>query len=327
MHMNYNHKYTSADLAGVVNLAWPVRVQMEDKDTPTPYKETNLKKEIMNLQRRDGNKFIEGVIPVRQGRNRGMVTVLYHNNDTNQAYVDSFAAVFPSFMFQYLRRIRKYSRECVIAIMQGFADELRMSAMDSKWDGKNFCVRTLRSLSSNNFIKEMTKLDLVEIPEELRAEMKKGTGAKGGMTFDDAAMDRVAEAMRFDNKEGCDLTGVNEGPSRVGDASQTTNGRSTNRSVTTEQVQRDLDQLRTDFGRLKQRLREISPEDPIFKETFYSDDPLEDMSLSSISTSASTELKELLKTTKKAILRLRARIGELEHGSPPPQWKRCPPFG
>ena len=40
-----------------------------------------------------------------------MPTIVFFNNDANQAYVDSFATVFNSFIFQYLLRVRKYSRK------------------------------------------------------------------------------------------------------------------------------------------------------------------------------------------------------------------------
>ena len=40
-------------------------------------------------------------------------------------------------------------------------------------------MTTLRSISSNGFIKKMAKLDLIEIPKELRQEMKPGSRAKG----------------------------------------------------------------------------------------------------------------------------------------------------
>ena len=128
--------------------------------------------------------------------------------------------------------------------------------------------------------------------------------------------------MRFNEDEGCALTGVDGQPSRVGDASQSSTGRGTFRSVTTQEVQRDLTRLRVDFNRLKLRLREISPSDPMFQETFMTDDPLESSSLSS---TASTDLKSLLKVTKTGILRLRSRIGEIEQGLPRLSGSAAPP--
>ena len=51
----------------------------------------------------------------------------------------------------------------------------------------------------------------------------------------------------------------------------------------------------------------------MFKETFFCNDPLHGMDLED---SASTERKTLYSLTKKNIIRLRARIAELEQGAP-----------
>ena len=86
--------------------------------------------------------------------------------------------------------------------------------------------------------------------------------------------------------------------------------------MTTEQVQQDISRFHTEFGRLTIELREISPDDTLFATPLFVDssDPMDDMSLNS---SASTELKNIMKATKKQVIQLRARLAELKHGSPP----------
>ena len=68
-------------------------------------------------------------------------------------------------------------------------------------------------------------------------------------------------------------------------------------------------------------LREKSPDDALFSLPFFLDDPMESMSLSS---SVSTELKNLFKITKTKVTQLRARLAELGQGSPPPSGSAGP---
>ena len=60
-----------------------------------------------------------------------MITLVFNNNDTNQAFVDSFSSCFSHFIFQYLLEVRKFSRRCALALMSAFSNEDKMAAMDS----------------------------------------------------------------------------------------------------------------------------------------------------------------------------------------------------
>ena len=315
LHMNFNHNYTSIELPGVVSLEWPARVQMKDKGLKKPYKKTCLKKELLNLARKDGKLFVNGVLPIKTGRSKGMITLVFYNDDASQAFVDSFAAQFAEFVYQYLSNVRQYSEKCVMTIMSAFADEDKLKAMDSKWDHENYRVKSLRATSTSNFIGEMGKLGLLDIPAALLADMKsrRPGGGANAPQFNSDAMDRVAAAMRFNDKEGCALTDVDGKASRYSDSTTVTNGQESNRSTTTNDVELNLTQLRTKFNRHKLILRDLSPEDPLFKETFFGNDPLHGMELED---SASAERKTLYSLTKKNIILLRARIAELEQGAP-----------
>ena len=119
--------------------------------------------------------------------------------------------------------------------------------------------------------------------------------------------------MQFNDKEGCALTGVDGNASRYLDTTTVTNEQESIRSTTTNDVELNLTQLRIDFNRHKIILRNMSLEDSLFKETFLGDDLLQGMDLED---SDSTERKTLYSLTKKNMVRLRARIAELEQGAP-----------
>ena len=189
----------------------------------------------------------------------------------------------------------------------------RCTAWDSSWCSETFTVKTLGSAVNASLLHELEDMGCDEIPSELLIEMK---SAKSKTKFNTEAMERVADSMRFKQGELDGMSDVGSRASALTEGSHATNGRDTNRSVTSEQVQTDIVRFRTEFGRLMIELREASPDDSLFATPLFADtdDPMDSMSLSS---SASTELKNILKTTKTKVTQLRARLAELKHGAPP----------
>jgi hypothetical protein len=93
------------------------------------------------------------------------------------------------------------------------------------------------------------------------------------------------------------------------------NTHASNRSVTTDNIQCQLPELRLRLNHLRERLRILSPADPLFSENVMVDSTFDDISLTS---NASLVLNAIYKDTKTCIRMLLVRISELEHGSPPP---------
>jgi hypothetical protein len=75
------------------------------------------------------------------------------------------------------------------------------------------------------------------------------------------------------------------------------------------QVEADLAWAREEFHTLSMRLQEIAPNHTIFEETAFSDEAMEEMSLSS---QRLVKLHELYKETRHNSLRLRTCINEIE---------------
>ena len=200
--------------------------------------------------------------------------------------------------------------------MNAFDESDRFAAPDAIWDSTTWAVKTLSDISSTDFLDKMEGFGIMEINDEQRAEMAKAKEAKkvkdAKKKFSSDAMLRVAEAMRFKDKEGLDLADFNSAASALTDGSHETNGQDTNRSVNTTMIQRNLPTIRGDFNRLMIRLRELSPDDALLSESTFLDDPMETMSLNS---SASEELAKMYKTTKTNVSKLRSRLAEIEHGS------------
>jgi hypothetical protein len=55
-HMNYNHAYRQLDIKGVKFLDYTFRVEKKDKAEKPPYKKSTLRRELLNLERKDGEK-------------------------------------------------------------------------------------------------------------------------------------------------------------------------------------------------------------------------------------------------------------------------------
>jgi hypothetical protein len=147
-----------------------------------------------------------------------------------------------------------------------------------------------------------------------RGRSNAGHGGKAAAKTPDAAKERVAAVFNFRNKPGYNPTPADQA-SVMTDTSHSTNGAASNRSVTTDNIQCQLPELRLRLNHLRERLRILSPADPLFSENVMVDSTFDDISLSS---NASLVLNAIYKDTKTCIRMLLVRISELEHGSPPP---------
>ena len=205
-----------------------------------------------------------------------------------------------SWSARYLYHEMGLTKRSVDQFLEAFADTDRFTAWDSLWCSETFTVKTLSSAVNASLLSELEGMGCDKIPAELLIEMKT---AKSKNKFNTIAMERVAEAMRFKDGELDGVTDTGSRASALTEGSHETDGKETNRSVTTEQVQQDISRFRTEFGRLTIELREISPDDSLFATPLFADssDPMDDMSINS---SASTELKNIMKATKKQVIQL-----------------------
>ncbi len=164
-------------------------------------------------------------------------------------------------------------------------------------------------MTAGGFLANMEKRGLTTIhPDLLKFP------PKNGKVFSDAAMKRVAESMNFKEKAGFNPTAP-DAASNLSTNSHFTDGAETNRSVTSADIQCKLPELRIELQRLREHLAELSPDDQVLKESDQQDEFMDDNSLNS---SASAALAALFKDTISSIKQLKARISEIEHGSPPP---------
>lgn len=156
---------------------------------------------------------------------------------------------------------------------------------------------------------EMTLL----LPEIMLTYSKQAKSEK--KTFSDAAKEAVAQGLRFKDKPGFNPTPT-DAASVLSNKSHSTSGAASNRSVTTEHIQGQFPELRSELNQLRQRLMEVSPEDEFFNHPLMSATTVDDLSVNS---SASAQLAALYKDTQQCIFLLKARFCELGvDGSPPP---------
>jgi hypothetical protein len=102
--------------------------------------------------------------------------------------------------------------------------------------------------------------------------------------------------------------------SAIFNATHQTTGPALNCSVVTENIQCHMPELHLELSALKQELLEKSPDDPLFNEPVMTESNVENLSLSS---STSSKLKALYEDTKACILLLKLRLAELMHSVPP----------
>ena len=184
---------------------------MADKGTP-PYKKPSLLHELCNLRRPDGQQFILGAHMIHPGPNKGRLAILYHNNDENSRYVESFQDKLALHLYQYSLAHRKWNPRAVEKFMDSFVTSERYLAADSIWDKDSFSLRTLNinNAAISNFDADMEEAGCNNIAEGLLEAMAKDKKRQVKHKFDVEAMKRVEAMMGFHNREGCGISDINQ---------------------------------------------------------------------------------------------------------------------
>ena len=102
-----------------------------------------------------------------------------------------------------------YSQRCVDEFMNAFCNSDRFIAPDARWDDIGFRVKTLRDVSSSNFMKRMDTLGISDLTDAQRKELEGFRQDKkdklNKKKFSSDAMKRVQQAMRFKDRDGFDI--------------------------------------------------------------------------------------------------------------------------
>jgi hypothetical protein len=194
-----------------------------------------------------------------------------------------------------------------------FSPSIALSARDSRWDADPCAVTTLVEIWNSSFLSKMTSRGMDFLLPEIMKAAKENTasGGKrtGKKTFSDEARKHVAESYNLKNKCGLNVTPADQA-SNCGDSSIHLNGEASNRSFTTNDKQAKMPELHLQLNSLKDRLAELSVNDPLFDNPIMKNTDIEELSASS---SPDDAINAIFKDTKPCIT------------MPPPhtgKWKR-----
>jgi hypothetical protein len=245
------------------------------------------------------------------GENDGRLQAYYHNTDENASFVEGICGNLPMYLHAYLRHVKGYSERSIRAILTGASEQYRLRAPDSKWDASTRSITPLQEINRSSFTAKMEAQNMTFLLPEVMAKYKKSTQDK---KFSDEAKEAVAREFRFKNKGGYNPK-EGDAASCLSEHTQSTSGAQSNRSVTTNDVQCKLPELRIELHQLRDELRELSPQDEFFDNDILKSVEIDDLSLGS---SESAILAQLFKDTKQCILLLKTRIASLKSEAPPP---------
>ncbi len=179
LQMLYAHNFRTVDCNGVQSLDYMIRVEVEQgKDRP--YKITNLRREVLSMRlpltqaggQVLGNTFIDGTHMVLAGPARGQLRLLYQNSEVNEQFMSYFAKCLCAHINQYLCKEKRFTRRCCQTILSAWSKAKEsLRAMDSSWDPVMYRATALQCLPHHAYVKDMTKLDVVDIALELLQEM------------------------------------------------------------------------------------------------------------------------------------------------------------
>jgi hypothetical protein len=115
-----------------------------------------------------GNTFIDGAHMVPAGPARGQLHLLYQNSEVNEQFVSYFAKSLCAHIYQYLCKVKHFTRRCCQAILgPWFEAKKGLRAMDSSWDLATYRATPIQHLPHQAYIQDMAKLGIVDIALEL----------------------------------------------------------------------------------------------------------------------------------------------------------------
>jgi len=278
----------------------------------SPYKATNLKRELMSFRLaptkdgKDGVVFIEGAQMVITGKGQagGKVLLMHSNNPDVVTMISNYLSNPVAWTYWYLRQVKNFTERCAMkCISMWFINPLQVA--DTNFNISTNNVNSRVKSSHTLFEKDMKEAGCLEIPEYIRNDLD----IRRKTRDHEESIQRLTEMFNFTSDRATDFSCINSAASALTATSHTTNGNASLRSVNTEMVNRQLTAKREERCRLMMRLREIDPNHSIFKEAGYNDEEAEYFSDDSVDAVGQSLLYN---ATRSQINRLNLIINHLE---------------
>ena len=99
---------------------WLARGEMDVKyhDHRTAFKNTSIKREMLDIRGPDGKKVFLGAID-GSGENKGSMQTYYFNDDAKEVFVGGMHGSLAMYLYAYLKNVKGYSERSVLAILSG----------------------------------------------------------------------------------------------------------------------------------------------------------------------------------------------------------------
>eukprot|EP00956_Cyclotella_meneghiniana_P039509 scaffold172879_cov114-Cyclotella_meneghiniana.AAC.1 len=135
--MNYEHVHAVMFFDGISLCDYPARGEMDEKfhDRRTAFKNTCIRRELLDIRRKDGTKVFLGAID-GSGENKGRLQTYFYNDDANELFVGGICGNLPMYMYAYLKNVKGYSERSILAILSGCKESYRLGARDAKWNAE-----------------------------------------------------------------------------------------------------------------------------------------------------------------------------------------------
>ena len=311
--MNFQYVHEVRYFDGIICGDYKARGEMDPcyHDGRKAFRNTTFSREVLDIRRPDGQRVFLGAIDAT-GENDGKLQVYYFSEDANDKFVTGICGNLPMYVSAYLKHVKGYSARSISSILGACSDSFRLSANDYKWDGESRSIQPLAQINRLSFADKMAQRDMhFLLPEVLASFSKLGSGDK---VFSDEAKQSVAKAFHFKNKPGFNPTPA-DAASCLSDNSHSSTGAQSNRSVTTQDIQVQMPELRTELHQLKEQLRSISPDDDLLDNDLMATTDVDQLSFGS---NASAILAQLFKDTQDCIRLIKVRLGDLQREAVPP---------
>jgi hypothetical protein len=241
-HMGFSANVSSLVIRNLVDPYRRVQVVMaplEDGSVPRPrVKYTSVFREIMNFVDDDNKPIFFALIPIKEGPDSGSSTLVLKDTEHAERVGVAFAKHPAAWIYHFLLTECGLREDCVLSILKSFTPEARGLVSETTWDRDNWTTSSPFSHIADTFVEDLEADGFVLTEKNLSSNGTENVTLSKLMAQED--LERLKAELQLRDDATCATRG--DAASIISGATHTTLGNSSLRSVTEQDLNRDLEQ-------------------------------------------------------------------------------------
>jgi hypothetical protein len=211
----------------------------DDGTVPSPrVKYTSVFRELMNFVDDDNKPIFFALVPIKEGPDTGSSTLILKDTEHAERVANAFAKHPAAWIYHFLLAECGFRLDCVLSILKSFTTEARGSVSETTWDREHWTVSNPMSQISDTFVDALEADGFCLTEKNLSSNGNDTATLSRLMAKED--LDRLKAELQLKDDATCGTKG--DAASIISGATHTTLGNSSLRSVTEQDLNRDLEQ-------------------------------------------------------------------------------------